>query len=462
MHQPLSLKYRPKTLSSLVGQEPIKTALTNAITSIKIAPAYLFTGPRGTGKTSTARILAKSLNCLNSQTPTATPCNKCTSCKAIDAGNSLDVSEIDAASHNGVEDARELISSSNFAPAMSRYRVFVLDECHQLSSSAQNALLKCIEEPPSHVVFILCTTEAHKVLPTISSRCQTFNFKALSIEAIIGQLSKVALQESIAITDEAAKLIARHSEGGLRDALQLLSQLSLMGEEITPNHVIEVSGGISPDDLAGIVRAICRGDVLAVLQSARNLIDSGKTPKLILSSLLAVYRDLLIVKSVPKSESAIAGTLSYSQLRQIASSLDFSSIDAALMQLQKSESQLRVTTNGATWLEVCLLNLIQKNERQLLREQQVSRAQYNRNGNGTTKDLDSVWSQVIEATKPANRTLLSRAKLVSLNDGKCVLALQPSDFKKFQTNIASVERIISKALGYSVTVAIEQQEKVSL
>ncbi|MFB2839347.1 DNA polymerase III subunit gamma/tau [Floridanema evergladense] len=451
MHQPLSLKYRPKNLASLVGQEPIKIALTNAVTSAKIAPAYLFTGPRGTGKTSTARILAKSLNCLNSSVPTANPCQKCVSCKAIDAGNSLDVSEIDAASHNGVEDARELIERSNFAPVMSRYRIFVLDECHQLSSSAQNALLKCIEEPPSHVVFILCTTEAHKVLPTISSRCQTFNFKALSMEAIVEQLSRVAVQESIAITEEANKLIARHSEGGLRDALQLLSQLSLMGEQITPERVVEVSGGIRSHDLATIVKAICAGDVLTILQSARTLIDSGKTPKLILSSLLAVYRDLLIVKSVPKSENVVAGTLNYSQLRQVANKLDFPSIDAALMQLQKSESQLRVTTNGATWLEVCLLNLIYNNQEQ-----------HNRNGNGKAGELSSVWMKVIEATKPANRSLLSRAKLISLNESNCVLAVPPSDVKKFQSNVALVERIVSRVLGYPVTIKLEQRKELSV
>ncbi|MEG4602605.1 DNA polymerase III subunit gamma/tau, partial [Microcoleus sp. F6_B3] len=183
MYQPLHLKYRPKNLQELVGQDTIKTTLTNAITSDKIAQAYLFTGPRGTGKTSTARILAKSLNCLNSKKPTATPCGECSSCKTIDSCSSLDVTEIDAASHNGVDDARELIQHSNFAPAMSRYRIWILDECHQLSTSAQNALLKCLEEPPAHVVFILCTTEAHKVLPTIISRCQTFNFRALSVDA---------------------------------------------------------------------------------------------------------------------------------------------------------------------------------------------------------------------------------------------------------------------------------------
>lgn len=492
MYQPFTLKYRPKTLSNLVGQDLIKNTLTNAITSGKIAPAYLFTGPRGTGKTSTARILAKSLNCLNSQNPTATPCNKCASCKAIDSSNSLDVSEIDAASHNGVEDARELISRSNFAPAMSRYRVSVLDEFQMTTVSAQNALLKCIEEPPPHVVFILCTTEAHKVLPTIASRCQIFNFKALSIDAIVGQLHQVAISESIAITDEAISAIARHSDGGLRDALQLLSQLSLLGAEITTDRVVEVSGGIRENDLTTIIQAICAGDVLTVLQSARTLVDSGKAPKLILNSLLAVYRDLLIVKSVPKSQNAIAGSLSYSQLRQVTSNLEFETIDAALMQLHSSESQLRVTTNAATWLEVCLLNLIQNNDRQKFQKQQeihhlqneiannshnkgnlkqqeshhqqngiANNLHNNGNGNSTTKDLDAVWNAVIEATKPANRTLLSRAQLVSLNNSKCVLAVQSQNARKFQTHIASIERIVSKALGYPVMVAIEQREEVS-
>jgi DNA polymerase III subunit gamma/tau len=491
MYQPFTLKYRPKTLSNLVGQDLIKTALTNAVTSGKIAPAYLFTGPRGTGKTSTARIVAKSLNCLDSQTPTATPCNRCASCKAIDAGNNLDVIEIDAASHNGVEDARELISRSNFAPAMSRYRVSILDEFQMTTVSAQNALLKCIEEPPPHVVFILCTTEAHKVLPTIASRCQIFNFKALSISAIVEQLHQVAISESIAVTDETLNAIARHSDGGLRDALQLLSQLSLLGAEITTDRVVEVSGGIRESDLTTIIQAIGAGDVLTVLQSARTLVDSGKAPKLILSSLLAVYRDLLIVKSVPKSQNAIAGSLGYSQLRQVASTLEFETIDTTLMQLHSSESQLRVTTNAATWLEVCLLNLIQNNNRQTFQKQQESRQQQNglanklhnqgnlkqqeshhpQNGfanklhnngneNGATKDLDAVWNTVIEATKPANRALLSRAQLVSLNNSKCVLAVQSHDARKFQTHIASVERIVSKALGYPVTVAIEQREEL--
>ncbi len=181
MSPALHLKYRPQTLAELVGQNYIQIALNNAVKNQQIAPAYLFTGVRGTGKTSTARILAKSLNCQKNPHPTTTPCGKCASCRSIAQSTHLDVTEIDAASHNGVDDARELIQLCNFAPTQSRYRIFIVDECHQLTTASQNCLLKAIEEPPSHVVFILCTTELHKVLPTIISRCQTFNFKALSV-----------------------------------------------------------------------------------------------------------------------------------------------------------------------------------------------------------------------------------------------------------------------------------------
>jgi DNA polymerase-3 subunit gamma/tau len=322
MSQALHLKYRPQNLAELVGQPLICTALTNAINNHTIAPAYLFTGPRGTGKTSTARILAKSLNCLESQQPTPTPCGHCQSCRSIDKGSSLDVSEIDAASHNGVDDARQLIEYSNFAPAMSRYRIFILDEVHCLSNQAFNALLKVIEEPPPRVAFILCTTEAHKVLPTITSRCITFNFKALSGQAIIDHLQSIAEAESIDITEEALTAIARTVNGGLRDALQLLSQLSLLNERtITPDEVLEVCGGVAPGELTNLLICLTSGETIEVLKTARSLIDSGKTPQLILSSLLACYRDLLLVKSTPKCQKLVVGSVNYKALRQIA--LDF-------------------------------------------------------------------------------------------------------------------------------------------
>jgi DNA polymerase-3 subunit gamma/tau len=273
----------------LAGQPLIQTSLTNAIRQQQIAPAYLFAGPRGTGKTSTARIFAKSLNCLASQRPTANPCGGCQSCQSIERGSSLDVSEIDAASHNGVDDARQLIEHSNFAPVISRYRLFILDEVHCLSNQAFNALLKVIEEPPPRVAFILCTTEAHKVLPTIASRCQTFNFRALSLTTMVKQLRCVAEAEAIDISEEALSAIARTANGGLRDALQLLSQLGLLGERIVPAHVVEASGGIHPEELAGLLGHLRDAKPIEVLKASRSLLDSGKTPQLILSSLLACY-----------------------------------------------------------------------------------------------------------------------------------------------------------------------------
>lgn len=294
MYQPPHIKYRPQTLAELVGQETIHRTLSNAISTKRIAQAYLFTGARGTGKTSTARILAKSLNCLTTEEASVSPCGQCASCRSIASSSALDVSEIDAASHNGVDYARQLIENSQFAPAQGRYRIFILDECHQLSTSAQNTLLKIIEEPPTKVIFILCTTEAHKVLPTITSRCQVFNFKALSKQTIVEHLKWIAQEEKVEITDEALGAIARNAKGGLRDALQLLSQLSLLDLEISLKQVTEISGGISPQELTELVTTINTKETIKLLTLCRHLIDSGKTPKLILRDLLQVYRDLLL------------------------------------------------------------------------------------------------------------------------------------------------------------------------
>src|SRR4028118_2088039 len=192
MYQPLHLKYRPKNLQELVGQDTIKTTLTNAITSDKIAPAYLFTGPRGTGKTSSARILAKSLNCVNHDKPTPQPCGICDVCQGITKGYSLDVIEIDAASNTGVDNIREIIERAQYAPIQCRYKVYVIDECHMLSVAAFNALLKTLEEPPERVVFVLATTDPQRVLPTIISRCQRFDFRRIPLDALVQHLRKIA------------------------------------------------------------------------------------------------------------------------------------------------------------------------------------------------------------------------------------------------------------------------------
>jgi DNA polymerase-3 subunit gamma/tau len=213
-YEPLHHKYRPQTFAQLVGQDAIATTLANALQQQRIAPAYLFSGPRGTGKTSSARILAKSLNCINQDHPTPDPCGVCETCRAITNGSALDFIEIDAASNTGVDNIRELIDRAQFAPAQCRYKVYVIDECHMLSTAAFNALLKTLEEPPSNVVFVLATTDPQRVLPTIISRCQRFDYRRIPLEPMLAHLRAIANQEEININDEALRLVAQISQGG--------------------------------------------------------------------------------------------------------------------------------------------------------------------------------------------------------------------------------------------------------
>jgi DNA polymerase-3 subunit gamma/tau len=247
-YEPLHHKYRPQTFADLVGQDAIATTLTNAIRTARIAPAYLFTGSRGTGKTSSARILAKCLNCLKSDVPTPTPCGVCEVCKGIANGSALDVIEIDAASNTGVDNIRELIERAQFAPVQCRYKVYVIDECHMLSTAAFNALLKTLEEPPERVVFVLATTDEQRVLPTIISRCQRFDFRRIAIELMVAHLKAIASIENINITQEALLLIASFAQGGLRDAESLLDQLSLLSGQVTVERVWDLVGSCSEPD----------------------------------------------------------------------------------------------------------------------------------------------------------------------------------------------------------------------
>jgi DNA polymerase III subunit gamma/tau len=448
MSAALHLAYRPKTLEDLVGQPYIKVTLTNAITNRQIAPAYLFTGPRGTGKTSTARIFAKSLNCLESKKPTVNPCGQCQSCRSIESSNSLDVSEIDAASHNGVDDARELVERSSFAPVAGRYRIFILDEVHCLSNQAFNALLKCIEEPPAHVVFVLCTTEAHKVLPTITSRTQRFEFRALSTGTITTQLRKVADTEEIAIGDDALSAIARIVNGGLRDALQLLSQVRLLGEGVTANQVIEMAGGTTESELLAIVEAIAARDTLQLLQSARELVDAGKTPTLILNSLLQTFRDLLVLQSAPKEQSLLTGVVSYRQLKSLAAKWSFDTLNLVLAQLHKAELQLRQSINAGVWLEVCLLNLIsatQQEQEPIFPKLTTTTAE---------PTLNQIWHSAIDTAKSNNRMLLSKATLVKLNGSKATLEVAPTYLEKFEANKEAIARLLQRVTQHPKSITV--------
>jgi len=358
-YEPLHHKYRPQTFAHLVGQEAIATTLTNAIESQRIAPAYLFTGPRGTGKTSSARILAKSLNCLANQNPTATPCGVCEVCKGITNGSTLDVIEIDAASNTGVDNIRELIERSQFAPVQCRYKVYVIDECHMLSTAAFNALLKTLEEPPDRVVFVLATTDPQRVLPTIISRCQRFDFRRIPLDSMIKHLKYIAQQEAINIADDAVFMVAQIAQGGLRDAESLLDQLSLLSGEITVEKVWDLVGAVPERDLISLLEAIDSGDTAIILDCIRNLLNRGREPLIVLQNLAGFYRDLLIAKTASTRSDLVALTQpTWEKLCQFSHRWDSTIILAGQKHLRESEAQIKHSTQPRLWLEIILLGLL--------------------------------------------------------------------------------------------------------
>ncbi|WP_017655219.1 DNA polymerase III subunit gamma/tau [Fortiea contorta] len=358
-YEPLHHKYRPKSFAELVGQEAIATTLINAIRSAKIAPAYLFTGPRGTGKTSSARILAKSLNCLQSDVPTPSPCGVCDVCQGITKGYSLDVIEIDAASNTGVDNIREVIEKAQFAPVQCRYKVYVIDECHMLSTQAFNALLKTLEEPPKYVVFVLATTDPQRVLPTIISRCQRFDFRRINLAAMVKHLRAIADNEKISISADAVTLVAQIAQGGLRDAESLLDQLALLSGEVVPDRVWDLVGSVSERDLLTLLNAIAQDHPETVLDCLRAILDRGREPLTILQNLAATYRDLLIAKTAPNRQDLVSCTeQTWQALVDFAHKLDMSTILAGQKHLREAELQLKNTTQPRLWLEVTLLGLL--------------------------------------------------------------------------------------------------------
>lgn len=358
-YEPLHHKYRPQTFAQLRGQEAIAQTLTNALKSGRIAPAYLFCGPRGTGKTSSARILAKSLNCLESDKPTANPCGQCEACRSISNGSALDVIEIDAATHTGVDNIREIIERAQYAPVKFRYKVYVIDECHMLSTAAFNALLKTLEEPPPNVIFILATTEPQRVLPTIVSRCQRFDFRRIPLEEMVKHLAEIASLEGIDITPEALSLVAQLSQGGMRDAQTLLAQLSLLSGTITPQRVWDLVGATAEEDLLQLLQAIVSDQPSLVIHHCRSLLDKGKEPLTILHDLANFYLALLIAKTSPKDRHLVAVThQTWEKLVSLAHHWELYTIFQGQKKLKDSEGLLRNTTQPRLWLEITLLSLL--------------------------------------------------------------------------------------------------------
>ena len=491
IHQPFHLKYRPLNFDELIGQDVISLTLKQALITNKIAPAYLFCGPRGTGKTSSARIFAKSLNCQKYSKPSKLPCNKCELCKSINIGVALDIIEIDAASNTGVENIREIIERANFAPTQARWKVYVIDECHMLSTAASNALLKTIEEPPERVVFILATTNPERVLTTIQSRCQKFNFKRINSEHIYNHLLEISNKESINFEDEGLRLIAKRSNGGMRDAQRLLDQLSLIPNGITKRNAEELLGEVSENDLLNLIDSLIKNVPDSLIKSCSNLYDSGNEPIAILEGLLNITRDLLL-KTVDDNYSDLFYTSKEFQpeIERISKLINKSKIIEWHRYLKSLEYQIKNSTQPRLWLEIHLTSLLKLEDQNTIRTQETvheeelrkdnnlisTKAKFktikeekinvydhnqeiNKNIEDESINLKEKWSLILSKLElPSTRMLLSQqAELISIESNTVKIGLAPNWENMIKSRTVIIEDAVKKIFGEQMSISFKSK-----
>ncbi len=422
IHKPFHQKYRPNNLNELVGQKFISITLKQALLTKKIAPAYLFNGPRGTGKTSSARIFAKSLNCQAFDQPTITPCCKCDLCRQITDGSALDIIEIDAASNTGVENIREIIERARFAPTQARWKVYVIDECHMLSTAASNALLKTIEEPPSRVVFILATTNPERVLNTIKSRCQKFDFRRISPSDIFEHLSEIAEKESIKYEVQALKMIAKRSNGGMRDAQSLLEQLNLLPEGITTSNIQNLLGEVSESELTNLIKSLVENNPESLIDTCNKLYDAGNEPLQIIIGLLNITRDLLLHTTNNKySDLYYTSDEFRDELDKISKTINKSTIINWHNNLRNVEYQIKSSDNPRLWFEIHLTGLLDSQEINSFENKQESK-------NNTTEEKHESKKNILinkenisdEIPKPSIKEEKTHKELIEKKDEKLV------------------------------------------
>ena len=492
-HQPFHLKYRPINFDELIGQDVISLTLKQALITNKIAPAYLFCGPRGTGKTSSARIFAKSLNCQKYNKPCKFPCNKCELCKNINIGIALDIIEIDAASNTGVENIREIIERANFAPTQARWKVYVIDECHMLSTAASNALLKTIEEPPERVVFILATTNPERVLTTIQSRCQKFNFKSINSEYIYNHLLEISNKELINFEEEGLRLIAKRSNGGMRDAQRLLDQLSLIPDGITKKNVEELLGEVSENDLLDLIKSLIKNIPDSLIKTCSNLYDSGNEPISILEGLLNITRDLLL-KTVDNNYSDLFYTSKELQpeIEKISKLINKSKIIEWHRHLRNLEYQIKNSSQPRLWLEIHLTSLLKiedqhpikytkpiqdeglnkniistkEDSKAILKKEKIDFYNDNQLSNKDEIDIENEsinlkekWSLILSKLElPSTRMLLSQqAELISIQTNMVEIGLAPNWENMIKSRTVVIEDAVKKIFGEHMTLSFKSK-----
>jgi len=474
-------KWRPQTWDDVIGQDHVVDTLCNALKAERIVHAYLFAGPRGTGKTSAARLLAKTVNCL-SEDPAQRPCGECEHCQALNEGRFLDLIEIDAASNTSVDDVRDLRDKINFLPNQGRYKVYIIDEVHMLSTAAFNALLKTLEEPPAHAIFVLATTEAHKIPATVTSRCQRHEFRRISIDEIIAQLKKMAQSEGIQASDESLELIARQATGSMRDAISLLDQLASTGKEITLGMAQDVLGTATSQSVLDLMDAVISKEAPAGLDQIHTTLDAGGDPRQFARQIVDYLRGLLLMNMGNKEQSKDTADVKL-QMEKHADQLSVDKLLDLIRVFNHAAYEARASWQPALPLEMAFLEAIETTSAPVqIKEAPAQRAPERKTPAKAVKEaqntqepdievspqdqeamqsLNAAWGEIIKQVRrdnPKAYGLLNSTKSRYIKGNQVVLCFNSEIVKQLmekEANIETFRQILVQVLQKDLTVRCE-------